>query len=49
MKTKINWTEVERTIGGLKFAVVVILLFTISMIVGTFFESYYGKSVFNPM
>lgn len=49
MKTKINWLEVERTIGGMKFAVVVILLFTISMIAGTFMESYYGTEFANRL
>jgi hypothetical protein len=47
MKNKINWNEIERTIGGLKFAVVVIVLFTICMIVGTFFESYFGTDFAN--
>jgi hypothetical protein len=43
----INWAEVERTIGGMKFAVVVIVLFTVSMITGTFFESYFGTDFAN--
>jgi hypothetical protein len=37
-----NWEKIERTVGGMKFAVVVIILFTICMITGTFFESYFG-------
>ncbi|EQC47653.1 ResB-like domain protein [Bacteriovorax sp. BSW11_IV] len=36
------YQKLERTIGGLKFAVVIISIFTIFMIVGTFIESYYG-------
>ena len=44
---KIDWDKVERTIGGLKFAVVLILLFSISMIIGTFLESYYGTDFAN--
>ncbi|MEA9356505.1 cytochrome c biogenesis protein ResB [Bacteriovorax sp. PP10] len=44
---KIDWNKVERTIGGLKFAVVIILLFSISMIIGTFLESYYGTDFAN--
>jgi ABC-type transport system involved in multi-copper enzyme maturation permease subunit len=47
MKNKINWNEIERTIGGMKFAVVVIVLFTICMITGTFFESYFGTDFAN--
>ena len=47
MKNKLNWNEIERTIGGMKFAVVVIVLFTISMITGTFFESYFGTDYAN--
>jgi hypothetical protein len=47
MKNKINWIEIERTIGGMKFAVAVIVLFTICMIVGTFFESYFGTDFAN--
>lgn len=47
MKNKIDWDKIERTIGGLKFAVVVIVLFTICMIVGTFFESYFGTDFAN--
>lgn len=38
----LNWDKLERTIGGLKFAVVIVLIFTVFMIVGTFIESYYG-------
>jgi hypothetical protein len=45
--TKIDWNKVERTIGGLKFAVIIILLFSISMIIGTFLESYYGTDFAN--
>lgn len=45
--TKIDWNKVERTIGGLKFAVVIILLFSVSMIIGTFLESYYGTDFAN--
>ena len=43
----IDWNKVERTIGGLKFAVIIILLFSIAMIVGTFLESYYGTDFAN--
>ncbi|MCP4912888.1 MAG: cytochrome c biogenesis protein ResB [Oligoflexia bacterium] len=34
--------KIEKTLGGLKCAVVLIMLFTLAMIVGTFFESYFG-------
>jgi hypothetical protein len=45
--TKIDWNKVERNLGGLKFAVVIILLFSVCMIVGTFLESYYGTDFAN--
>lgn len=44
---KIDWRKIERFIGSLKFAVIVISLFTIAMIVGTFLESYYGTDFAN--
>lgn len=40
-------SKLERTIGGLKFAVVLILIFSVMMIVGTFFESWYGTDFAN--
>ena len=43
----LNWDKIERTIGGLKFAVVIVLIFTLYMIVGTFVESYYGTDFAN--
>lgn len=43
----IDWNKVERSIGGLKFAVIIILLFSIAMIIGTFLESYYGTDFAN--
>ena len=43
----VDWNKVERTIGGLKFAVILILCFAIAMIVGTFLESYYGTDFAN--
>lgn len=39
--------KAERFFGGLKFAVIVISLFSIMMIVGTFLESYYGTDFVN--
>ncbi len=45
--SRFNWNKIERTIGGLKFAVVIVLLFTTFMIVGTFIESYYGTDFVN--
>lgn len=47
MEKSINWNRFEKTIGGLKFAVILISLFTFSMIVGTFLESYYGTEFAN--
>ena len=53
MKTpsKIDWskvgTQIERQLGSLKFAVIIITLFSIAMIAGTFLESYYGTDFAN--
>lgn len=44
---KIDWNKIEQFIGSLKFAVIVICLFTFGMIVGTFLESYYGTDFAN--
>lgn len=41
------YKKIEKTIGGLKFAVLIILLFSIMMIIGTFFESWYGTDYAN--
>lgn len=38
------FSKIEHTVGSLKFAVGVIIIFTLSMIVGTFLESYYGAN-----
>lgn len=45
--SEIDWNKVERFLGSLKFAVVIILLFSIAMIIGTFLESYYGTDFAN--
>ncbi len=49
--SKIDWAKVgsqtERQLGSLKFAVFIILLFSTSMIIGTFLESYYGTDFAN--
>lgn len=49
--SEIDWKKVgdkiEREIGSLKFAVFIILLFAISMVAGTFLESYYGTDFAN--
>jgi hypothetical protein len=44
---KNNFSTIEKFIGSLKFAIVLISLFTLSMIIGTFFESYYGTEFAN--
>ena len=44
---QINWDKIGRFVGSLKFAIVVISLFTIGMILGTFLESYYGTDFAN--
>ncbi len=36
------YQRLEKTLGGLKFAVILILLFSAMMVLGTFMESYYG-------
>lgn len=43
----INVGKIEKTLGGLKFAVIVILTFTLMMIVGTFIESSGGADFAN--
>jgi hypothetical protein len=43
------YNKVERTIGGLKFAVFIILLFSLMMTIGTFVESYYGTDFANRL
>jgi len=44
---KNNFSNIEKFVGSLKFAIVLITLFTIAMIIGTFFESYYGTEFAN--
>lgn len=41
------YNKIERTIGGLKFAVFIILIFSLMMTIGTFVESYYGTDFAN--
>ncbi len=41
--------KIEKTIGGLKFAVIIILIFAIMMIIGTFMESWYGTDYANRL
>lgn len=43
------YNQLEKKIGSLKFAVFIILLFTVEMIIGTFLESYYGTEFANRM
>ncbi|MFZ8933021.1 MAG: hypothetical protein ACO2ZP_03900, partial [Bacteriovoracaceae bacterium] len=43
------YNKVENTFGSLKFAVIIIMVFTIFMIVGTFAESYYGTEFANRL
>lgn len=42
-----SFTKIEKYIGSLKFAIILITLFTVAMIIGTFFESYYGTDFAN--
>lgn len=39
--------KLEQELGGLKFAVILLVLLAIGMIVGTFFESYFGTDFAN--
>lgn len=43
----ISLSKIEKTLGGLKFAVILLSLFALAMVVGTFFESYYGTDFAN--
>lgn len=43
----INTKKIEKTLGGLKLAVILLSLFAILMTVGTFCESYYGTDFAN--
>lgn len=47
--TRFKFSSIERTLGGLKFAVILILLFCFAMTVGTFLESYYGTDFASRM
>lgn len=44
---QITTQKIEKTLGGLKFAVILLVLFALAMIVGTFFESYFGTDFAN--
>lgn len=39
--------KIEKTIGSMKFAVIIILIFAVILTVGTFVESYYGTDFAN--
>ena len=41
------WNRFERFVGGLKFAVIIISLFSCGMVAGTLLESYYGTDFAN--
>ena len=49
MSVESTLKKIERVLGGLKFAVVIITLFALFMIVGTFFESYSGADFANRL
>ncbi len=40
-------SQIEQTLGGLKFAVALLILFSLAMTVGTFCESYFGTEFAN--
>jgi hypothetical protein len=41
-KIRSTWDQIEKTIASLKFAVIIIAVFSLAMIIGTFVESYFG-------
>ncbi len=47
MTTQTLTSKIERALGGLKFAVILLLIFAVMMIIGTFCESYYGTDFAN--
>ncbi len=45
-----NWMKnIEKTLGSLKFAVIIILMFTITLGYGTFMESFHGTEYANKL
>jgi hypothetical protein len=49
MNLLLLWKKTERTFGSLKFAVVIILLFSLVLAFGTFMESYHGTDYANKL
>ena len=47
MSTQSLTSKIEKALGGLKFAVILLLIFAVLMIIGTFCESYYGTDFAN--
>ncbi len=45
----ITFKKVESVLGNMKFAVVIILLFALALIYGTFMESYHGREFANKL
>ncbi len=43
------YNKIEKKIGSLKFAVIIIVIFSVMMIIGTFVESYYGTDFANRL
>ncbi|MFZ4714375.1 MAG: cytochrome c biogenesis protein ResB [Bacteriovoracaceae bacterium] len=43
------WKKSERTLGSLKFAVVIIMIFSMTLAFGTFMESYHGTEYANKL
>ena len=48
-KIKNLYSQIEKTLSSVKFAVVIILLFALSLTVGTFVESYHGTDYANRL
>lgn len=46
-KIKLLYAQVEKTLASAKFAVVIILIFAIALVIGTFIESYNGTDYVN--
>ncbi len=49
MSKYFTWKNIEHSLGGLKFAVIIISIFTIFMVIGTFIESYSGAEFANRL
>ena len=49
IKIKLHYQKIEKLLSSMKFAVVIILLFSVALIIGTFMESYHGREFANRL